>query len=263
MEYADILRKAATNPDELNDSEIATLRRACREYPADAVAPALLLKYADSVLDDEERKYARARVQLYCGRPSILIKAIDPAGKGFNEFYPPLPSENRPSTTSAIDVFLERYGHRSSKEDELLERMIFNPVPDYAEQLARQSHTECETSSRPLNDVDGKNDSAQDNLIDAFIASHPVADGNELSVPKTSPETPVQPVRKKSVKGTPTSSLLSQSLAKIFIKQGRYERAYEIISNLSLNYPEKSVYFADQLRFLRKLIINSRKGTKN
>ncbi|MCM1037565.1 MAG: hypothetical protein NC406_09620, partial [Bacteroides sp.] len=50
-------------------------------------------------------------------------------------------------------------------------------------------------------------------------------------------------------------SLLSESLARIFIKQGRYERAYEIISNLSLNYPKKSIYFADQLRYLRKLML--------
>jgi hypothetical protein len=49
-------------------------------------------------------------------------------------------------------------------------------------------------------------------------------------------------------------SSLSESLAKIYIKQGRYERAFEIISDLNLNYPEKSVYFADQLRFLQKLI---------
>ena len=51
-------------------------------------------------------------------------------------------------------------------------------------------------------------------------------------------------------------SLLSESLAKIYIKQRRYSKAFEIISNLSLKYPEKSIYFADQLRFLQKLIIN-------
>lgn len=54
-------------------------------------------------------------------------------------------------------------------------------------------------------------------------------------------------------------SLLSESLAKIFIKQGRYERAYEIISGLNLKFPKKSAYFADQLRFLKKLIINQRR----
>ena len=33
----------------------------------------------------------------------------------------------------------------------------------------------------------------------------------------------------------------------------------EIIKNLNLKYPEKNVYFADQIRFLEKLIINTKK----
>ena len=51
--------------------------------------------------------------------------------------------------------------------------------------------------------------------------------------------------------------MLSESLAKIYIKRRRYEKAYEIIHTLSLNFPEKSIYFADQLRFLKKLILNN------
>ena len=49
------------------------------------------------------------------------------------------------------------------------------------------------------------------------------------------------------------------TLAKIYLKQKRYDRALEIIKSLSLKYPEKNVYFADQIRFLEKLIINTKK----
>jgi len=52
----------------------------------------------------------------------------------------------------------------------------------------------------------------------------------------------------------------TETLANIFIKQKKYERAYEIIKHLSLNYPEKNIYFADQLSFLEKLIKNSNKN---
>lgn len=51
----------------------------------------------------------------------------------------------------------------------------------------------------------------------------------------------------------------TKTLADIFIKQKKYERAYEIIKHLSLNYPEKNIYFADQLSFLEKLIKNTNK----
>jgi hypothetical protein len=50
----------------------------------------------------------------------------------------------------------------------------------------------------------------------------------------------------------------TETLAKIYIKQQKYEKAYKIIKHLSLNYPKKNIYFADQLSFLEKLIINSK-----
>lgn len=51
-------------------------------------------------------------------------------------------------------------------------------------------------------------------------------------------------------------SFLTESLAKIYIKQKKYSKALEIIKKLSLKYPEKNVYFADQIRFLEKIITN-------
>ena len=50
----------------------------------------------------------------------------------------------------------------------------------------------------------------------------------------------------------------TETLAHIYIKQGKYSKAIEIIRRLSLNYPKKNRYFADQIRFLEKLIINER-----
>ena len=54
----------------------------------------------------------------------------------------------------------------------------------------------------------------------------------------------------------------TETLAKIYTKQKRYQKAYEIIEHLSLKYPKKNSYFADQLRYLEKLIINSKYRNK-
>ena len=51
----------------------------------------------------------------------------------------------------------------------------------------------------------------------------------------------------------------TETLARIYIKQGRYSKALEIIQRLSLQFPKKNAYFADQIRFLEKLIINNNK----
>ena len=53
-------------------------------------------------------------------------------------------------------------------------------------------------------------------------------------------------------------SYFTETLARIYIKQGRYSKALEIIKRLNLNYPKKNAYFADQIRFLEKLIINNK-----
>ena len=55
----------------------------------------------------------------------------------------------------------------------------------------------------------------------------------------------------------------TETLARSYIKQGRYQKALDIISRLSSKYPQKNAYFADQIRFLEKLIINKNKTTKN
>ena len=56
----------------------------------------------------------------------------------------------------------------------------------------------------------------------------------------------------------PTDSL-TLTLVKIYLKQKKYHRALEILKTLALNNPEKSVYFADQIRFLEKLLTHLKK----
>ena len=50
------------------------------------------------------------------------------------------------------------------------------------------------------------------------------------------------------------NSSFTETLANIYIKQGKYEKAVEIIKRLCLEYPNKNRYFADQIRFLEKII---------
>ena len=50
---------------------------------------------------------------------------------------------------------------------------------------------------------------------------------------------------------TADDAYLTMTLAKIYIKQQRYEKALEIMRKVNLNNPKKSAYFADQIRFLQ------------
>lgn len=100
-------------------------------------------------------------------------------------------------------------------------------------------------------------------LIDAFLDN--AADA-EPHMPRLKKEQVGERIGYSETSGEKTEELsfiedlsedtFTETLAKIYLKQKRYDRALEIFKTLSLKYPEKNVYFADQIRFLEKLIIN-------
>lgn len=215
-------------------------------YLTVAAARALL----NSDLTDSRRQSFLNRVALGSPDTASLMSLIDPDGATFAKFYPSNTAAT-PSTESAIDTFLDTYGHGADpREEALLERLIFNPTPDYSEVLARQAATETEPAPDSDQTPQAQPASQQDALLDAFLSSQ----GIVATPPPATEETPPPPPEHHPKPNA--EAPLSESLAKIFIKRGRYDKAYEIIRQLSLNFPEKSVYFADQLRFLRKLILN-------
>lgn len=83
-------------------------------------------------------------------------------------------------------------------------------------------------------------------LIDKFLREEP-----KLSKPKVEFYNPVN-MAKQSVADDIT--FVSETLAKIFVMQGNYIKALEAYENLRLKYPEKRLYFASQIKNLRKLI---------
>ena len=52
---------------------------------------------------------------------------------------------------------------------------------------------------------------------------------------------------------------ISENNAKKMIQERKYSQAISILRELNLSNPKKSVYFADQIRFLEKVIENSKK----
>jgi len=52
---------------------------------------------------------------------------------------------------------------------------------------------------------------------------------------------------------------ITEDNAKKLISERKYRQAIVILKELNLNNPKKSVYFADQIRFLEKVIENSKK----
>lgn len=245
MEDAILSRFAKTleSVDAVPSAEDVSILEAA--YPYFILPAAVRLERARQ-LSRQEREHLERRVALSVSEPGALFKLVDAQGKLFEDFYPHSDKPSAPTTDSAITTFLETYGKSDPREDEILTRLIFNPVAEYAATLEKEERESVPEAA-----------DSQDALMDAFLKryepAHPAAeDAHEARTPVREAAN-ARPLAGKADE----DSLLSESLAKIYISRGRYDKAYEIIHNLSLNFPKKSIYFADQLRFLQKLIVNS------
>lgn len=157
-------------------------------------------------------------------------------------------AENR--TISLIDQFLDTIPDDGENDDGKVKR---KPTPadaavDYVSYLLETESDE---------DRYGENDNqpylkGQD-LIDNFINN----EGGKIELTEA-PDSPPQLDDEKTEEKEGDEGVFTETLARIYIKQGQYSKALEIIKRINLNYPKKNVYFADQIRFLEKLIINNK-----
>ena len=92
----------------------------------------------------------------------------------------------------------------------------------------------------------------------APLGAEPTAPSVRASSPQPSSSASTEPSARPSLETELEESLLSETLSKIYIQQQHYDKALRIIRALSLNYPEKNRFFADQIRFLERLIANNK-----
>lgn len=220
-------------------------------YPFFVLPVAQLFAGSDTAsIDPDTRAAMMAALAINAPAESSLLRMIDADTRHLINFYP-LPEAVKKSTDDTIDTFLSTYGHTSPRENELLERLIFNPQPEYAQMLEAES----DAADQPAAGSDPQLDA-----INAFIAHdasrHLPTQETSEDKPDTEPaQTAAAPPSREPIPmPAPPSGSLTESLAHIYIRQQKFEKAYEIISGLQQSHPDLNKYYADQLRFLRKAI---------
>ena len=220
-----------------------------------SVLPALLFLKHNGIEGNED---ILARLSISFPDRLALALSLGEDASRIAHFYPCEAVPQTPDTNTTIDRFLDKYGKTSTAEVEAITQAIFNPTPDYADVLAAQEKEE--------GGLKPQQGDSQDELINQFIAEQiQLSDKAAKKQVSFSIDEQEKAEIADEVINNPTEnddSMLSESLAKMYIARHKYSQALEIIKRLSLKYPEKSIYFADQIRFLAKLVLNETLNNK-
>ena len=234
------------HPERLDRESLYELRSLLACYPYFQTARLLYLKNLfllhDITLGEELRRAA-----LYIADRRILFSLVEGERytlKALEKQQAPEETVGVDRTLSLIDAFLS-----SLPEEPSASSFVSLPVEaatDYTAYLMKDSTVREETVGQEEPRMKGQD------LIDSFLENSEeqplissVVEEEEDSLEQTREE-------------PEDESYFTETLAKIYVKQQRYSKALEIITRLNLKYPEKNAYFADQIRFLEKLIINNK-----
>ena len=233
------------HPEQLNRESLYELRTLLARYPYFQTARLLYLKNLYLLHDIAFGEELR-RAVLYISDRSVLFTLVE--GDRYTvkslEKQPPLEDVSGiDRTLTLIDAFLS-----SLPEEPASSGLITLPMEaatDYTAYLMKES--EGETQSEDLPKLKGQE------WIDHFLEN---SEEQPLIAPAAEDE---EDEKTAHVTEEPDDeSYFTETLAKIYVKQQRYSKALEIIRRLNLKYPKKNAYFADQIRFLEKLIINAK-----
>lgn len=239
------------HPQQLNMETLYWLRQLVAQHPYFHTARLLLLRNLfmmhDPTFDEELHRSA-----ILLPNRSILFYMVE--GNNYNPLPSPTlrersQSANAQGQTNPINI-IDEFLSKSTPENNGRKNPAVDPSVDYVAYLMQMEDAipeSTETAEHPTQ---------REQLLEDYIES----EQGRLKIDKTE-DTPSQEANETTDEADESldDSFFTETLAKIYVKQGRYDKALEIIRKLSLIYPKKNTYFADQIRFLEKLIINNNK----
>ena len=233
------------HPEQLNRETLYELRTLLARYPYFQTVRLLYLKNLyllhDITFGEELRRAA-----LYIADLRVLFTLVEGDSHTLKALERQLVVEENPGadrTLSLIDAFLS-----SLPEEPAAPGIMTLPVEAATDYTAYLMQEPAEVKEAPVEVPKLKGQEWIDHFLEKSEEQPLIA-----SVVEDEDDSSVEIVEEQD-----EESYFTETLAKIYVKQQRYSKALEIITRLNLKYPEKNAYFADQIRFLKKLIINTK-----
>ena len=248
------LQSLILHPEQMDKETLYELRSLLALYPYYQTARLLMLQNLyllhDPTFDEELRRAA-----IYISDRKVIFQMIEAAHYKLNT--------NKKKTTTESPA--DKEGNRTIT---LINNFLDSlPVDKDADKQPKRKPTpadaavdyvsyllEVENEERKEENPADNNQMRGQDLIDNFINN----ENGKIDLKETPEFFPQIEENDIFAEKEGEESYFTETLARIYIKQGRYSKALEIIKRLNLNYPKKNAYFADQIRFLEKLIINNK-----
>ena len=290
------LNRLIQHPEEMNRETLYDLRALLALYPYYQTARLLMLQNLyllhDPSFDEELRRAA-----IYISDRKVIFQMVEAAhyqlksqNANRSEAVGGKPKSDR--TSSLIDHFLHSIPTEAEEREKEPEEKR-KPTPadaavDYVAYLMEtETETEHEQPSRTIALIDDfieeggfklhkdkeeekqeceekEEEKQESEEADASQDTSTVEDGDAASKDKASDKAeasakPADATVAADAADADGGGIFTETLARIYIKQGKYERAYQIIDRLYKQHPQKSAFYIDQLRFLEKLMLNEKK----
>ncbi len=231
----------------LNSESINEIKNICNEYPYFQTAHILLIKnlrklkksdYFDNLkkniiyISNKEALYQHINSIDYFLSNDIMVKK-----EYKNEAAPK--KENLTNDKNYSKKIIPKKDVEI--DNELVEKKV---GVDFSK--IEEDYFELDTNLVDINEI--KEDSELKNkndLIENFINTQP------RIIPKEEKQDETIDISQNSIHFN--EDYMTETLAKVYIKQGYYSKAMFIYEKLSLKYPEKNVYFAAQIEEIKKL----------
>ncbi len=223
---AKVKPKSKSDINVVDPQEIKTLPRMAMD---DAVK--MKINEAEEVLDPA---LFAARQQESVIKQTEIANALDSKSEEDSE------QVQTPEEALQIDKPLDFDKKETHSFAEWLKLTSVKPVERETDDTINIS-TEKSSEKETLKSLDQKD---KFNLIDEFIANNP-------KIQPAGKNTPARNLAKENL--IPTDELMTETLARVYLAQKNYKKAIQAYNILILKNPEKSGFFADQIRAIKKL----------